>query len=161
MEMTEKLKTMYSSNIVEQLAYDTVEVYHPNFTETFYLVADYKPHTFKLEDGTYRDFQPFGFTITRPDVGSNQQDMQFNFSNVGQVGITQMELAAEDTSVSVTLKFRVYIDGDVEPQTAVLELQLTNITATSMSISGTISSSIGAISASPIGISTDSSPESV
>lgn len=144
MALSEELKSIYSSNTVTQRVYDTVEMYHPLFTETFYLIADSLPKTLEVFNNDtqlweQQVFQPFAFTITRPPKGSKQQDMQFIFSNVAQIGITQLELAAEDMSYPITLTFRLYIEGDLQPHNDPIVLELTNVSATSTTISGTAS----------------------
>lgn len=142
MALSETLKEIYSSNVVTQRVYDTVEMYHPLFTETFYLIADPIGRSLDIfnEDTQLWEskfFQPFAFTISRPPKGSKQQDMQFVFSNVAQIGIEQLELAAEDMSYPITLTFRVYVEGDIQPHSDPIVLELTNISATATTISGT------------------------
>lgn len=144
MALSEDLKEIYSSNVVGQRVYDTVEMYHPLFVpQRFYLIADPIPRDLQVEDpdnpGVYisQTFQPFGFTITRPAKGSNQQDMQFNFDNVAQIGIEQLELAAEDMNTPIVLTFRPYIEGNTMPQEDPIILELVNVSATASSISGT------------------------
>lgn len=143
MALSEELKEIYSSNVVTQRVYDAVKIYHPLFTEEFYLIADVVQRDLQVEDeenpGEYitKTFQPFGFSISRPAKGSNQQDMQFTFSNVAQIGIQQLELAAEDMDTPISLTFWPYIDGDTMPQSDGMTLELTNVSATAISISGT------------------------
>ena len=63
--------------------------------------------------------------------------MQFTFDNVAQIGIEQLELAAEDMDSPITITFRAYIDGNPRPQADAIILELTNVSATATSISGT------------------------
>lgn len=143
MALSEELQEIYASNTTGQIVYDTVVMYHPLFTQTFYLIADPTPRALRVEDGlggfTTEVFTPFAFNISRPAKGSNQQDMQFNFDNVAQIGIEQLELAAEDMDTPITITFRPYIAGTDFPQATAIILSMTNVSATATSISGTAS----------------------
>jgi len=137
--MTDALKTIYSSNVVSQKAYDTVELFHPYFSETFYFIADSNPRDLRLEDGTTHTFQPFGFTIQKPATGAKQTDMAFSFSNVLKLGSVELENASEDLTTAITFTYRVYADGSDTPQTDPIVLELTEVNATPTTVTGTAS----------------------
>ncbi len=137
--MTEKLKQIYASNTVETKAYDTVELRHPNFTQTYYFVQDYQSHEWELEDGGLAVFEPFGFTIQKPKTGGPQQDMAFVFSNVMRLGVQELELAVKDIHIPITLVYRVYAEGYDFPQTDPITLHLTDVVASPETISAVAS----------------------
>ena len=137
--MTDALKTIYSSNVVSQKAYDTVELFHPRFSETFYFIADVAPRDLKLEDGSTQTFQPFGFSIQKPATGAKQSDMAFSFSNVLKLGSVELEKASEDLATAILLTYRVYIDGEDTSQTDPIILELTEVNATPTMVTGTAS----------------------
>jgi len=139
--MTEELKKVYSSNVVDQLAYDTVELYHPNFSSTLYFIADSKPRALKLDNGAAATFQPFGFSVQRPSTSEQQADMSFSFSNVLKLGTVEVENASRDMSTPIRLTYRVYMDGSEYPQTEAIVLDLANVVVTAGVVSGTASRS--------------------
>ena len=128
MALSQALQEVYSSNTLDIRAYDTIELSHSLFSQTFYMIQDDVSHNLELEDARLVEFVPFGFSITLPVKGSNQQDMGLVFQNVDQIGIKELELAAENIKENIVCTYRAYIDGDVTPQTT-LVLQLTNVTA--------------------------------
>ncbi len=137
MALSQELKEIYSSNPVDIRAYDTVELSHSLFNETHYLVRDAQNHRWQLEDLSYVDFLAFGFNIVLPEVGSTQQDLKFVFDSVAGMGVSELELAAQDITEPIKLKYRVYTDGYDTPQTTVMTLVLTNIVAGTTTITAT------------------------
>ena len=135
MALSEELKKIYSSNPVGERYYDTIELSHSRFSKTFYMVQDTDSHSWKLDNGTTVTFEPFPFSIQLPKAGDVQQDISFMFDNVGQVGMPELEAAAELISEPIRLVYRVYIDGYDTPQRAAINLVLTNIVADNISIS--------------------------
>ncbi len=128
MALSQALQEVYSSNTLDIRAYDTIELSHSMFSQTFYLIQDDVPHNLELEDATVVEFVPFGFSMNLPVKGSNQQDVGLVFENVAQIGIKELELAAENIKENIVCKYRAYIDGDDTPQSS-LELALTNVSA--------------------------------
>ena len=135
MALSEALKKIYSSNPIGERYYDTIEITHSRFSRTYYMVQDTESHNWKLENGNTATFEPFPFSIRLPQVGDVQQDIAFIFDNVGQVGMPELEAAAEVIDEPIKLTYRAYIDGDDTPQTAPINLVLTNIVADNFTIS--------------------------
>lgn len=135
MALSEELKKIYSSNPVGERYYDTVEISHSRFSNTYYMVRDTDVHEWKLESGSTVTFEPFGFDIQLPKTGDVAQDISFVFDNVGQVGMHELEAAAELISEPIKLVYRVYIDGFDTQQMTAISLVLTNIVADNHSIS--------------------------
>ena len=139
--MTNHLRKIYASNVITHLAYDTVELYHPNFSETFYFIADSKPRDLQLEDGRTVTFHPFGFNIQKPTTGAKQSDMSFTFSNALKLGSRELEKASEDLTTAIKLTYRVYADGTTSPQTDAIVLELSEVNVTALVVTGTASRS--------------------
>ena len=129
MALSEALKEIYSSNVTGVRAYDTVELSHSLFTQTFYMVADSVSHDWKLENDVLTTFEPFGFNITQPVKGSEQQEMRFVFDNILQIGIDELELASGNMNENIVLTYRPYIDGSDVQQSPAIILNLSNVTA--------------------------------
>jgi len=137
--MTDNLKRIYASNVRSAKAYDTVELYHPLFSRTFYFIADVTSKLLQLDDGSYAEFMPFGFSIQKPSTGDKQQDMSFIFSNALGLGSQELEKAAEDIRTPIKLRYRVYMDNSTQAQTETIELSLTNVSTNANSVSATAS----------------------
>ncbi len=134
MALSEALKEVYSSNPKEVRSYETIELSHSNFSETFYMVLDDVNHDWELEDTSTVTFVAFPIKIKLPELGSAQQDISFVFSNVGREAMPELEHAAENMEEPIRLKYRVFIDGDDTQQTTAINLILTNIVADNKAI---------------------------
>ncbi len=139
MALSKELQEVYSSNVLDVMAYDTIELNHSLFTRPYYFIQDTVSHDLKLDDLSIVEFEPFGFSINLPTKGSNQQDMGLVFENVGQVLMKELELATENIKENIICKYRVYIDGSDVPQNTTQVLSLTNITATLFNVTANAS----------------------
>jgi hypothetical protein len=137
MALSEELKKVYSSNPVDTRYYDTIEVSHSMFSQTYYFIRDSENKHFTLEDGTKVEFLPYGFDIRLPEVGSPQQDIVFAFDSVGGEVIKELERAAQKINEPIILTYRVFIDGFATPQNTPIRLVLTNIVADNRVVSAT------------------------
>jgi len=127
-----ELREIYTQNISIQ-SYDTIELYHPLFSKTYYMVRSNTPIT-KDVNGTLTDFEPYGFTVVPPKKGSDDQSLAFMFDNTSGMSTRELENASYDTDTPITLTYRVYIDGQDDPQITPIVLNLTNISATTNSV---------------------------
>jgi len=139
MSLSQELHEIYSSNVLDVMAYDTIELSHSLFTKSYYFIQDNVSHNLQLEDSSIVEFEPFGFSINLPTKGSNQQDMGLVFENVGQVLMKELELAAGNIKENIICTYRVYIDGSDLQQNDSHILGLTNITATPFNITANAS----------------------
>ncbi len=137
--MTEKLKRIYSSNVVDLKAYDTVELQHPRFRKTWYFVQDTKSHVWRATSDQLVTFEPFPFSIQKPPTGGNHQDIIFSFSNINRIGVIELEKAAKDIRTPIKLTYRVFTDDAVDPQIMPLELNLVDISVTAEAIAAVAS----------------------
>jgi len=135
MALSEELKRIYSSNPVAVRAYDTVELSHSLFTQTYYLVKDAQNHDWQLEDLSTVTFEAYGFNVVLPEAGSTQQDLKFQFDAVSGISVQELERAAENIEEPIRLIYRAYVDGYDTPQTTAIHLVLTNIVADAYTIS--------------------------
>lgn len=155
MAISTDLREIYSNYEDNRRFYDTIQLYHPNFNvevaagfpsdtsypgeneypteanqvgQSFFLVRDDQPHTFKLSDGSDQDFEAYPFNVIQPQVGQDQQDIGIVFDNVSLGIVGNIEKAAENIAVPIMLTFRVYMDGSDESQITPITLALTEIT---------------------------------
>ena len=138
--LSNELKEIYSSNPQEKRYYDTIEIYHPAFTKTYYFVADDRSHTFRNYNGQEVTFEPFGFTVKLPAVGENQQDLQITLDNTNMQLLTELNNASTDLETPISLVSSVYIDGSVERQTSSYKLKINSISGNNKAIVATASS---------------------
>ncbi len=132
MALTEELKRLYSSNPVDIRYYDTVELSHSLFSQTFYMVKDTEEHTWDIDVGgvpTPVLFKPFPFNVVLPEVGGPQQDLSFVWDNAGREAMPELEAASALITEPIKLVYRVYVDGFSESQIYPIPLVLTDITA--------------------------------
>ncbi len=134
MALSEELKKIYSSNPVGQRFYDTVEISHSMFSQTYYMIQDAEDHQLKLEDGSVVTFMAFGFSIRLPKKGDVQQDIGFVFDNVSRAAMPELEVAATKIEEPIKLVYRAYIDSSDSPQTSPISLVLTNIVADNFTV---------------------------
>jgi len=137
MALSDDLKRVYSSNTIDVRSYDTVELSHSLFTQTYYLINDPVPQILEISAGVSKTFTPFAFSVSLPTKGSNQQEIGLVFDNVAQIGITEIELASGNMKEPIKMIYRVYIDGDITSQIDPIELELTSVSATAISITAT------------------------
>ena len=139
MALSESLKEVYSANPKDVRSYETIELSHSLFSQTFYFVLDDVDHDWKLEDGSTVTFKTFPIDIRLPEVGSPQQDLSFVMDNTDQQIITELESAAENIDESIKSVYRVYVDGYDEQQRAPINLSLSNIVAKDNTVSASAS----------------------
>ena len=161
--MTDELKRKYTSHNETGLIYETLQLYHPNFSvssqkfpsktllpsksnfpgkadyslNSHYIVKDIVEHTFNLDDGTPQIFGAYPFSVQLPEVGNDQQDMNIVLDNVSLELISSLELAIENPEIPIMCVYRVYIDGSDDSQNTPLVLWLTNISVSSKSVTAT------------------------
>ncbi len=138
MALSEELKRLYTSNDVGVRYYDTLELSHPNFSQTYYLVRDTEVHTWNI-GGPDVDFQPYPFALVLPEVGSSQQDITINLDNVSRVMTRELELASENIRVPVQAVYRVFMDGHTDSQIYPMSLALSDVVVGVFAVSVTAS----------------------
>ena len=143
MALSQDMKDLYGSVPTDQIALDTIQLSHSLFTQTYYFVNRNTTFTAYLEDLTTQvSYEPMAFVATLPEKGSNQQDLQFTFDNVNQLGVIELENAAEAIDEPIVLTYRPYIDTDTTtPQATPIELNLTNIVVMTTTITASASRS--------------------
>lgn len=156
MAISEELKKIYSDYGDTRQFYDTVQLYHPNFKvdgltndpypsaekfpsatlyptevntieQSYFLIRNDTDKSLQIEDLSLVTFQAYPFDILQPQVGEDQQDIGIVLDNVSLEIITQIELAAQNTSVPIQMTFRVYMDGDTTSQITPITLALTEV----------------------------------
>lgn len=136
-----ELKRVYASAPSENRYLETLELSHPLFPATFWLVNDDRAWRFALAaGGPLQSFQPVRFTAVPPTSdGKGQQDLTLVLDNVGREAMDAIEAAAANPSINIAVIYRVYLDiEDSEPQNVPpLVLALQSVKVTFEAIAGT------------------------
>jgi len=137
--ISDELKIIYSNETTLR-SYDTIQLSHSLFSQTFYFIQDNLSHDLQLSDNTPVTFEPLGFSVVLPTIGSAQQDMTIVLDNVNQQLIKEINLSAQNITEPILVTHNVYIDGFPTPQSADINLSLRNIKVSKGQVSGTASS---------------------
>lgn len=163
--LTNDLKRIYTSHAETRMYYDTIQLYHPNFEGSqdyvyprnnsypddlsypadvntdegsHFLVRNTENMLLNLEeDANEVLFRSYPFNIVQPEVGSEQQDMALVLDNVSLELISELEKAIELPDTPIKMTYRVYIEGNQNPQITPIDLDLSNIVVDMESISCT------------------------
>lgn len=130
--LSEALKEAYASADAEVIVYHTLEIAHPAFTETLYVVRDWEDLNAYLEDGTPVTFTRFAFRLVQPEVSPEGVPIfQLEIDNVNREIVNNMQLATQSND-PVKITYREYISTDLSgPQNdPPLEADLSNVKAT-------------------------------
>lgn len=129
--MTDELKKKYTYNPVAQVQYDTLELSHSGFSQSYYLVRANEDLTLggQLYTAT-------GFDFTLPEKGGNQQDLQVTINNVGSNIILELESALNNADEAIGVVYRSFLSDDPTTVQFSLTLNLQEVTLNAYTISG-------------------------
>jgi len=137
MALTADLREIYTNHNDNRMFYDSMELYHPNFSPTSkYLIRSNEDMTLNV-DSTPTLFEAFPFNIVMPEQGSDQQDIAIVLDNVSQEVIGEIESASANPETPIKMTYRIYIDDDLDTQITPIVLYLTNIVVDNYTISAT------------------------
>jgi hypothetical protein len=141
MVVSRQLARVYASAPVDDDYIETMELAHPLFSQTHYIVSQPDPVAATLEDGSAATFLPLPFSVQLPQQdGSGQQDLQIVIDNVDQVIIDELERAAGDPTTKVSATYRVFTRSDLTAPAFVLPaLAMAQVIATESQVTGTAS----------------------
>lgn len=142
MTLSDALKRTYSS-VGTDVVFETLELNHFSFPQTFRIVRDYVPLTAGLENGGGTvTFEPFAFNVVQPkknDKGS--ETLQIVIDNVDRRIVDLVEGAIEGVGAKTPIDviYRIYLTSQTTiPQNdPPLRLSLFNITINKGQMSGT------------------------
>ena len=103
-----------ASNPDGEIALDTVELYHPDMSRRYYLVADQIPLTATLETGETVTFE--AANINAKGAGNNgdmNQNANFAIADPENVLDDELDRIALDSEVVPTLTFRRFLLSDL------------------------------------------------
>ncbi len=125
--MTDLLKEAIVSKNVKLL--ETLIITHPKFTQDWHIVNDTEDHLlYPAGLGNLTKFISVPFSISLPEVGSAQQDIDVILPNIDFA--LQKELdAAKEQPEPVKVVYSIYIEDDENPHATVNGLEFKNISA--------------------------------
>ena len=139
MVISAELARVYASAPTDDDVVETLELAHPNFSRTWYIVSKAYPFAANLEGGAPVTFDPLPFAVVLPSKsGEGQQDLGVSIDNVDQAIIDELEAANADPTTKITATYRAYTASDPGAPAFILPaLALTDIVATDTSVKGT------------------------
>lgn len=132
MTISSDLKEIYATP--SQLRYiETLELRHPDFTETWYIANDSQAWDFfDAKGGTSRPFKPLSFEVKLPKQdNSGSNEMSISIVNAGLDMMDEIEAASQTPDESIHCTYRIYLAvSDSEPQIdPPIKLTLTDLKA--------------------------------
>jgi len=135
--MTDELKKVYLDAQVDIILIDTIELYHPNFSKTWYLCKYHEEFEAELEDTTPVTFVPWGFDVVLPESSSTgQANTQFVIDVTDLEALEELRRYKDDPSTPIIMRWRQYFSTSVEPQVEAIEVKLMDIQFNYNKVSG-------------------------
>lgn len=135
--MNDELKKIYLDANVNVQLIRTIELYHPSFSQTWYLAQYHTTFTGKLENDSLQEFMPWGFELKLPDVTSKgQSNAQFVIDATDTTIWKELLAYMEDPTIPVILNWREYLSNSTDIQTSILNIKLMDIEFNYNSIRG-------------------------
>lgn len=138
--ISDTLKRIYSNYNESRIFYDALELSHPNFINTHYIVRANKDATLNIGETAGSElviFRAYPFNVVLPEVGSDQQDIGIVFDNVSKQMIDEIEAASASPEYPIKMKYRVYLIDSPESQITPIELTITSLNVTATTVSAT------------------------
>lgn len=117
--LSQAIKEAYASAPDTDVAYHTLEIYHPSFTTPIRVVRDFVDLSAKLEStaprdaSTYVTFVGYAFDIVPPEVSSTGvPTLQITIDNVARDIMAGLEQAVM-TSTPITVIYRMFLASDL------------------------------------------------
>jgi len=117
--LSQALKEAYASAPTTQVAYHTLELYHPAFTAPIRVVRDFVDLSATLESTAPRDasqtvlFVGFAFDIVPPEVSATGvPQCQITIDNVSREIVSNLELAISSNQ-PITVIYRLFLSSDL------------------------------------------------
>jgi hypothetical protein len=113
---------------------------HSAFSQTHWIINRPAAMTLTLETAAAQVYQPAYFEMVLPRMdGKGQQDIQLTLQNVDRVIVDELELANTLPSERIQVTVRLFLESEptAGPQNEPLILSLSNVQASSQSVTGT------------------------
>ncbi len=114
MTILDDYKQFLNSQPEEERIFETVEIQHPDLSQTFRFVRDSEQLTAKDEDEINRDYDPIAFTSDNSKISDDlDQLVNFNLPDVENIlddEIDRIDLGDQDKA---TITYRIYISTNL------------------------------------------------
>lgn len=105
-----ELQKLYAGDTTN-VVLDTLQLDHPNFSQTFYLVNDRRDWQFQISAGVYQTFLSMPFGVKLPDKNvSGRQEITIVMSNIHRIISDEVEQAIQNPSTNITCTYRAYLN---------------------------------------------------
>ena len=142
--LSQALREAFASAPSDTVILDTLEIWHPSFTEPIRVVRDHADLTARLEAGAPRDggrkvtFTALAFDVSPPPVDTAPvPEITLSLDNVGQQLADALEAAAISQDV-IEVTWRPYLSTDLEGphMDPPITLTLTEVEADTLRVTG-------------------------
>lgn len=139
MAISQELKEVYAS-VGPEVILHTLELKHPSFNNSFFIVRDWNDFTANLENsGPSVLFQKFAFNVTEPKRDSQgNQFFNVTIDAVNQEIVNLLDSAVDGSRIPIKVVYRIYLASDTSgPQnTPPPVFEFRNITVNNFRVSG-------------------------
>jgi hypothetical protein len=142
--LSQALREAFASAPSDTVILDTLEIWHPSFTEPIRVVRDHADLVARLETGAPRDggrkvtFTALAFEFSPPPVDTAPvPEITLSLDNVGQELADALEAAATSQDV-ITVTWRPFLSTDLEGphMDPPITLTLTDVEADTLRVTG-------------------------
>jgi hypothetical protein len=143
MSLTAAIKEAYASCPPDVAILDTIDIWHPTWTDPIRLVRDRVAlvatleSTSDLNPSTAVTFSPFPFSLTLPRTGEGPQGLTLTIDNATNLLMPILEAQDFSDGIPVRVIYRPYLSSDLSGPhwNPPLRLNVTGISATATQIS--------------------------
>jgi hypothetical protein len=135
------LQRIYASAPAGETIFETLELRHPLFSQSWFITNAPLPFTAQLETGVAVAFVCLPFSAKLPGANSGgQQDLALVIDNVDREIIAELERAAGDPTQRISAVYRSFTNFDLTaPASDPIALSISDISATATRVEATAS----------------------
>lgn len=134
--MNEAYKKFVTGNTIGQREYRTIEIYHSQFSQTFYFVKDYENQFLEIESTAIRnqgeivEFEALSMNLIEPSENLDaEQVLTVQLGAIGSLVNKEIEKISGDGFFEpIQFIYRKYYSGSVGEPVLILNLTCSNIT---------------------------------
>jgi hypothetical protein len=139
MTVTPQLQRLYASAPTGEAIWETLEISHPEFSQTRWITNTALPFTATIETGEAIDFITLPFSAKLPaSNGGGTQELALVIDNVDREIIEELERASTDPTTRIAVKYRAFASSDLtRPGSDPIDLSISEVSANMTRIEAT------------------------
>lgn len=125
------LQRIYASAPIGAAVWETLELRHPLFSQSWFVTNTALPFTATLETGAVVNFQTLPFAAKLPGSNANgRQDLALVLDNVDRELIDELERAGADPTTRISIIYRAFASDDLSaPGSDPIALSISEVSA--------------------------------